>query len=753
MCGIAGIIRVSPSREKYAPIPAEWIDILDAHIAWRGIDGAGRFFDSTTLPDGRIVDVVLIHRRLSIIDHRGGHQPMVAAKTDSQRFSLIHPTTTLPDHIVEHPDGIAITDLRQAHEADNRELLAIIYNGCLYNNQTLRATLEAAGNSFETHSSDTETFLRCFLHSRQLRAQPRNQADAQPLLQDAEGMYALALWDRSLGAVSMWRDPFGEKPLFRMLSNGTLAFASTNAALLQLRAEQQPDPRRRTKLLDRNAMEHWLRFGFNATETPCPDIEISPPGVDFVHHNIISASGRRSLKPILFFIFLALIPISWMISAIFAIMVLTGLAGIVSGIFAWRHKFRRPPLLQPSDLSEHLARAVAQRLEADEPIACLLSGGIDSSLIAYHTRRHAGTVTTISVRMPDARYDESHHAERVAEIIGSVHHTVEIEPDPAGDLIRLIECMGLPFGDSSILPTYWACRAASLHAKVLLTGDGADELFYGYNRYQAADAMRFPASLIARLFPSRWLGPASDPTSAATRRRRFIEAIRHAGYIDLVSIFPTPLLNQLLPKRNRSFRLTDESMPEKDAKRPKSAAQARSWDLYNYLPADILMKIDTASLAAGIEARCPFLDTELAQAAIKTPQRIHMRHGQRKHLLRSLAREFLPDDLVDRPKQGFAIPIGEWFRSDYGSMRTLLMDLVGTPAAQKHARPFGRIHDTLTISNQFVTRIIDEHFAAGDLPSPSGATRVKPRDHSQRLFLLCSLAIWARSLDDGVHSS
>lgn len=742
MCGIAGIVRVSQSPADYEPIPPEWVDVLDTHIAWRGIDGAGRFYDLVKLPDGRIVEIALIHRRLSIIDHPGGAQPMIAARSPSGPHQILHHTQTIPDHIAAHPDGIAVTDLRDIPDAQKPDLLALVFNGCIYNSTTIRHHLASIGVPFETTHSDTETLLRIFLFAREISLQrtPNNLSN-QPGI---EGMCAYALWDRAAANLATGRDPFGEKPLFRSLQKGLLAFASTHAALANLHQEIRL-PRRLPPLrIQRDAMELWIRYGFNAHLLPHNEITITPHEPEWFDHRTISAAGRRSFLGIFFTILIGLVPISWLISAALGIFVIATVLASAITLVSVRHRLVRSPLNSGADVAPLLSAAVAERLESDEPIACLLSGGIDSSLIAYYAQQHT-PITTISLRMPDARYDESHHAQRVAQIIGSDHHTIDVQPDPSGDLIHLIECIGLPFADSSILPTYWACRAASLHAKVLLTGDGADELFFGYDRYRAVQAMRFPASLFARIFPSRWLGTDADPKSIAARRRRFIEAARNAGYLELISIFPTPMLNKLLPNRAGSFRLSDETMPEKTSSRPKSVTQARNWDIANYLPADILTKIDTASLASGVEARCPFLDNQLSHAALSTPRSIHMRHGQSKHLLRDLAGTFLPEDLVNRPKQGFAIPIGEWFRSDYGGMRTLLMDLVAEPAARKNGRPFGAVHDALKFNNKYIIQLIDEHFVAGDLPAPSGGTKVKPRDHSQRLYLLTVLAIWART--------
>jgi asparagine synthase (glutamine-hydrolysing) len=315
--------------------------------------------------------------------------------------------------------------------------------------------------------------------------------------------------------------------------------------------------------------------------------------------------------------------------------------------------------------------------------------------------------------MPDPRYDESGFAAACAVAIGSDHTTLDCDGEPASDLVRLIHTLGLPFGDSSLLPSYWVSAAARQSVKVALSGDGGDELFIGYDRYWAADRL-LKAGLLAWL-PAGWI-PARDPKSWTAKAARLINAARGMGYLDLISVFPTQDLRRLLGRSERT------ELPNQ-ARAGGNIAVA--WDVMHYLPDDLLRKTDSASMQHSLEVRCPFLDPLLAVACLSAPLQDLIPGGQRKGLLRAIARRYLPAEIVDRPKQGFAIPIGEWFRTDYGGMKQLLMDHLGS------AEPWGPASLGIDLNMAFVRRMIDEHMN-------------EKRDHSQRLYMLLVLSIWAK---------
>ena len=713
MCGIAGVVRIVRRGEELAGRPSEevipdaWLDALDAGIAWRGPDGSGRFRDRAVRSDGSEVHVGLVHRRLSIIDHEGGAQPMT----------------------VERPGESASGTL--------------VFNGCVYNAGELRELLETAGHAFETSHSDTEALARSMLWYVEGSGTWKEFGDRGPW---PNGMFAAGLWSRRATDVWLWRDPFGEKPLFaRELGGGATAFASTAGALACLPKLCDPRPGlagEREKLDRRRSAATWLRFGFDAWGTPYNGVRsvgsdesetlgswlASPPEDPSAAADTLAAVGW-------WFVVFVFFPVAWPVLLVWHCWREAGAARGTA------RSGREPSKL--TEVGALLSRAVERRLEADVPIGCLLSGGVDSSLIASYAREHLGELATVTVRMPDERYDESPHARAVAEQIGSDHHEIEASADAATDLVDLIGKLGLPLGDSSLLPTYWACRGARSVVKAALSGDGGDELFWGYDRYRAAGLFNPLTGLAARLLPRavRERG-VDDPTAASTRRARFLEAARHEGYLDLVSIFPTPMLRGLTGHRGGWRGRSWIAPRDGDSERPRSRSQARGWDLRHYLPGDLLLKTDTASLAAGLELRAPMLDPDLAAWAIEQPRRLLLLGGEPKGLLRALARQRLPASVIDRPKQGFAIPVGDWFRTNFGGMRDLLMDLVVSPALAGRP-PFGELHELVDFRLPYVVRLADEHFAAGGMPTVSGTARVTPRDHSQRLYLLCVLAVWA----------
>ncbi|MCL4198760.1 MAG: asparagine synthase (glutamine-hydrolyzing) [Phycisphaerales bacterium] len=631
MCGIGGILRTDGQ-----PIPEEWLDAIDARIAYRGPDGAGRFRDRVTFTDEqgrqRVVEVAFVHRRLSIIDHKDGHQPMVSERGRNESEGLV----------------------------------AVVFNGCIYNHRELRRELEAKGHRFVTDHSDTEVLIHGW------------REWGHELRHHLEGMYAFALWDRSGRRLHLARDPFGEKPLYRVDDSAiregenwsVIAFASERHSV-----EQVPLPRGRSRGWD---VLEFLQLGYLPVHSnPAQDqVEVAR------HSSVTYTSGDGLISR----------------------------QTMVQG--------RHVPDFDPRLVEEALEEAVRRRLEADVPLGCFLSGGVDSSLIAHFARKHKPDLMTFTVRMPDARYDESRHAERVAAHLGVRHQTLDFAVNPAEDVVHLIQTLGQPFGDSSILPTYWVSKAARQHVKVALAGDGGDELFFGYERYLAARPLAQFATLAA-LMPNGLLHRAHSK-SRRNKLARFIDMARDYRSIGIVAmevIFRPREIKELTGRRPA----LPQSPNDGDV-----IELLRDLDLDHYLPGDLLRKTDTASMAVALEVRCPFLDADLAALLNDRPVDELIPGGERKGLLRRIARKYLPKECVDRPKMGFAIPIGEWFRSDdlphKGSgMKTLLLDHLNS------AEPFGPIQ----LNRKTVQRFIDEHMSG-------------KRDHGQRLFTLLTLSIWAR---------
>ncbi len=728
MCGIGGILRIvkpgdpdypsdgAPTREasgawlwhgldvrdlRYAPvdeapsnlaqvsslkpqdsswlIPEPWLDAMDEKIAWRGPDGAGRFRDRVIKPDGTIVEVALVHRRLSIIDHETGAQPMVS-RGCPRCDELARGFASSPQVSSLKPQA---------------PLLAVVFNGCIYNHSELRRELEAKGHEFFTDHSDTEVLIHGY--------REWGRIDSHHF----EGMYAVGVWDRAWARISMHRDPFGEKPIYFSPQRTPyfLSFSNAASSLYALRETQALAQGVRT---NPRLLADWLTFGFSDEATP--------------HATILSARPYASLATDA--------PEAEPSQSPFSDAVVGMVTAHVGGLISRATRLGRLRSWPIEHVERVFDKAVQRRLEADVPLGCFLSGGIDSSLVAVFARRALGRLTTLCVRAPGEEYDESPAAERVAKFLDCEHHTIDVSAQPSEDLVRLITLLGVPFGDSSILPAYWVSQASRQCVKVALSGDGGDELFLGYERYVAADWTGL-AFLLAYLVPvSRF--DRRNPKARGDRCARFWTAARHWQYADLLAVFPTP---------DRVALIGDHEGPMLEASLDYEGIRgAQAFDVDYYLPGDLLRKVDTASLAAGLEVRCPVLDSELATDVFAMSTLRLRRGGHTKGYLRELARKHLPPGIADRPKQGFAIPISDWFRTDFGGLRTLLLDHL------EGDRPFGKVHDVLEINMGFVRQMLDEHWAAGGL-TPMHTTRaVRKRDHGQRLFALLSLAIWSRTL-------
>lgn len=713
MCGLGGILRVlTPDSASYAAarraydnndntadafgddgwsIPSAWLETLDSAVAHRGPDGSGFYRDRTLLDDGRLVEVALVHRRLTIIDPAGGAQPMVGELMAGE-LQPINPTQS--------------------------RRVALVFNGCIYNHAELRSALEQRGERFDSDHADTEVLLRLWLNAaRQADWDPRR---AHPFAREglsAEGMYAVGVWDSAMGTVHLSRDLFGEKPMyagsFYSGDGDTIGvFASTAAAIAELIAQQQQQPQLN---INQARARRWIVQGFDTATSLWDGLYELPPG---------AAAG--------------------LVPGVHGVELETDFATLQYPRWPKIPKFRLRQT-KPSRVEKVLRASIEKRLDADVPVACLLSGGIDSSCVsalACEIERERGReLTTICVRMPGSALDESRYAAEVAKAIGSRHITIDPPTDPAGDLVKLIESIGLPLGDSSLLPTYWACLAGAQHAKVLLTGDGGDELFNGYERYTAAEMMpmRHLATIIGfAITPALSIGrgrsdfsflPRRNPRSKWTKLARLIDASSWTGggYHDLVSIYPVSDARRLLG------RIPTAELGR--GKRIESGVGARRWDVEHYLPEDLLRKVDTASMLAGVEARAPMLSPELAMMMLERPPEDDIHRRNHKRPLRKILAKRMKPSLFERPKTGFAVPVGDWFRDDTGQMRSLLQDRL------RSAQPFGPDELGLNelINLDVVNRMLQQH-------DDAGAWSVFPwkgRDHTQRLYMLLVLSIWA----------
>lgn len=554
--------------------------------------------------------------------------------------------------------------------------ITVAYNGEIYNHLELRPALEARGHVFRT-TSDVETLIALY-REHGLR-----------LFEHLRGMFALALWDAPRRRLIVARDRLGKKPVYFHRTAQQIVFASEIKALLQ-----HPDVPRR---FDHNQLPLLLAYGYvPAPQTAFDGIEMLPPGTMLVVEN-----------------------------------------GSIRQETYWS-----PPASAPADptarLEDYLEpiraaldEAVRLRLLSDVPLGAFLSGGLDSSLIVALMARHlTEPIKTFAIGFSGEKsFDETAYARRVAALLGTDHHEFVVQPDAIALLPFLVWHHDQPFADSSAIPTYLVSRLTRQHVTVALSGDGGDELFAGYERFHAANLVsryqRLPGGLRrAVAWAVDHLPEATSYRGPAQRARRFVSGAAlapEAAYFSFVRLFDDAQIADLLgapadPNPIAHF-LARVPQDGRDL-----TARLLDVNLTTYLPDDLLIKADRTSMAASLETRAPFLDHRLVELAAAIPSNLKLRGATTKAVLKAAARGLVPDDIIDRPKHGFGVPIGRWLREDLAPYaRDILLD----SAAQSRG----------LFQPGTVEALLNEHISG-------------QRNHGGRLWLLLTLEWWFRLLID-----
>jgi asparagine synthase (glutamine-hydrolysing) len=588
MCGLAGILdfsRGTPDDELEAAVVR-----MASALTHRGPDDAGVWVDAAS-------GVALGHRRLSIIDLSPlGRQPMVSA---TGRY-------------------------------------IVTYNGEIYNYRELRHTLVQKGHSFRSQS-DTEVLLTA--------VEEWGFADALPRF---NGMFAIALWDRSESELFLARDRFGEKPLYYGRQGKTLLFGSE---LKALRAHPIFRPE-----IDRSSLAQFLRFAYVPTPRSIfSGIQKLPPG------SLLSfrQDGKhRELRPYWSMIDVAL--------------------------HGERNRARLTDDEAIQQLDHHLRNSIRDRMIADVPLGAFLSGGIDSStVVALMQAQCREPVRTFTIGFAEREYNEADAARAVAQHLGTSHTELFVTPEEAQGVIpKLPTVYDEPFADSSQIPTFLVAQLARHHVTVALSGDGGDELFGGYNRYFWAESIwrsisplpfgaRSALAGILRLARpatiDRWfevLGPLLPkllrqriPGDKVHKLAEILPA-RSASelYFNLVSTWKEPA--QLVAAAEPIHNVLQERPPPLT----NFTELMMCSDTVTYLPDDILVKVDRATMGVSLEGRIPMLDPIVAEFAWTLPKHQRIRNGKGKWILRELLARYVPRPLFDRPKMGFGVPIDAWLR-------------------------------------------------------------------------------------------
>ena len=522
---------------------------------------------------------------------------------------------------------LSIIGLGNGHQpiANEDNTIHIVLNGEVYNHEQLRAELRARGHSFAS-DSDVEVVVHLY------------EDEGLKCLERLRGMFALALWDSRTRRLILARDAFGIKPLYWSEGPAGLSFASELKALMR-------DPGF-SRELDPEALEAYLAF--NSIPAPLTVFEGTRklrPG-----HLLVWEEGRAEER-------------CW---------------ARPRPVSAGAERTESADELA-EELRERLRDSVRAHLVSDVPVGVLLSGGVDSSaLTALAAQETTGRLSTFSIGFEEKSFDELDRARLVARRYGTDHHEEVLRPDAVDLLPRLAYAFDEPMADSSSLATWLVCELASRHVKVVLSGEGADELFGGYFTYVADRLAAYvgrPAALAAPL--ARRLPSSSKRVSLDYKIKRFTAAAalppleRHHSFKE---IFGAEMRATLL----------DGSRPAGDpvdVLRARYAetvgvepiARLQDVDVGIYLPDDLLVKTDRTSMAHSLEARVPFLDREVYELASALPLRLRIRAGAKKRLLRKAIEPLVPRSIVHGPKRGFSIPAAAWLR---GELRPMAEDLL-----------------------------------------------------------------------------
>jgi asparagine synthase (glutamine-hydrolysing) len=570
---------------------------------------------------------------------------------------------------------LSIIDLSTGHQPIHNEdrSVWIVFNGEIYNYRELRRELEAVGHRFYT-STDTEVIVHAYEQWGKLA------------ITRLRGMFGLALWNTRTRALLVARDRIGIKPMHYATVNGRLYFGSELKSLLEA-----PDLPRD---LDPDALDHYLSFLYTPRDGSIfKHVRKLPPG-----HLLTWQDGRVTVDKY------------WEIPA--------------------DESFTGSEADAVDQLRAVLTDAVRSHLISDVPLGAFLSGGIDSSLVVgLMAQVSGGRVKTFSIGFDEPEFDELEPARRVAAHFGTEHHEFVVKPDGVGILDRLISHFDEPFGDPSAIPTWYVSEMARRHVTVVLSGDGGDELFGGYDRYvphprvvafdrYSPRALRRVAAIAAARLPHGVRGKNFLRHVGRDPQGRYLDAVRFFGSDEKPALL-TPELLRRIEGPDSEARLARHF--ERFAALPWPSQMMR-FDAETYLPEDVLTKVDRMSMAHSLESRVPLLDNEVIAFASTLPGALKIKGGRRKHVLKQVAATLLPREIVDRRKQGFGVPLGTWFR---GNLRELFADTLLAPVALQRGY----------FQPAFISRIVAEHL-------------VGTRDHSFRLWQLVVFERWHREYVD-----
>jgi asparagine synthase (glutamine-hydrolysing) len=572
---------------------------------------------------------------------------------------------------------LSIIDLAGGHQPlFNEDRSAwIVFNGEIYNFPELRPELEKRGHKFRTHS-DTEVIIHLY------------EEMGAECVQKLRGMFAFAIYDERRQKLLLARDRLGKKPLHYALSNGRLLFGSEIKSILEAAPELAAS-------VNSEALLQYLYFGYIPDPlTAFTAIQKLPPG-----HVLEFEKGEIRVRQY------------W------------DLPQYATHVPRSEHECLE-------ELEHRLAEAVRIRLISDVPLGALLSGGTDSStVVALMARASSAPVKTFAIGFQQADFNEAHYAKLVAERFGTEHHELILEPNVVETVETLTRSLEEPFGDSSMLPTYYVSCMARQHVTVALSGDGGDELFAGYGRHRIQSQRQIFERVPA--WARRWYREKLYPRLPNSMRgRKFSYNVSlpwRERYVDGISFVPA--FEREMPLLSDDFRATlwEKGDPQQlmfdyfdHAPANDPVSQMLYVDTKTYLVADILTKVDRMSMATSLEVRVPILDHVFVEWVTGLPPAWKLRGSKQKYILKKLAeRVGVPKEALYRRKQGFALPLAAWFRNELKEM-TMTVLLEPRTLQRGYFKP------------QAVRQLLDEHFRGR-------------RDQSARIWRLLMLELWHRN--------
>ena len=631
-----------------------------------------------------------IQRMCRVLTHRGPDDEGMVLMQDSK---FLETKRFLQSHI--NGNGfevglghrrLSIIDLSEdAHQpmCNENGRIWIVYNGEIYNFQNLRKELEEKGHLFKS-KSDTEVILHAY-----------EEWDVD-CLSRFRGMFAFAIWDSKLKRLFMARDRLGKKPLVYFCQNGHFAFASEIKALLQVPWVE--------KKVSENAIHHYLTYQYvSSPETIFEGINKLPPA----HYLLYDRDGNLKIERY------------------------------------WRLNFNSGHHAG-ADMEElmdririELEESVKLRLISDVPLGAFLSGGVDSSLIVGIMAKLSGNpVKTFSIGFEEKGFDELSYARLVSNHFSTDHHEFIVKPNAIEILPKLVWHYNEPFADSSAIPTYYVANVTKEFVKVVLTGDAGDENFAGYPRYLrskwVADFTRLPDKLRKGLLPSllRTFSTLHWREKTLNRLADFVESLSRnqtRNYAEQIKIFNTKEKEDIYTKDFKEIVSGTDPLDFlinkfEESETENLLEQLLYIDINSYLPEDLLVKVDIATMANSLEARLPFLDHKFMEFIASIPSALKLKGSIAKFILKSAFKDFLPEAIFKRRKMGFGVPVSRWFRNE---LKDYIYDILLDP------RTLNRGY----FCRKGIEQLLNEH-------------NNMRYDHSSKIWALLFLEMWFRVFID-----